>query len=85
MVIGPVACPASLEQDAAKEKKMVVLKNYESSHSGDIRDRKVEPFAFTTNYLDVWCYDPEEAKEKKTNAMMIALKLSICAIIMSRI
>lgn len=51
--------------DAAKEKKMVVLKNYESSHSGDIRDRKVEPFAFTTNYLDVWCYDPEDGKNKR--------------------
>ena len=51
--------------DAAKEKKMVVLKNYESSHSGDIRDRKVEPFAFTTNYLDAWCYDPEDGKNKR--------------------
>ena len=51
--------------DAAKVKKMVILKNYESSHSGDIRDRKVEPFAFTTNYLDVWCYDPEDGKNKR--------------------
>lgn len=51
--------------DAAKNKKIVVLKNYESSHSGDIRDRKVEPFAFTTNYLDVWCYDPEDGKNKR--------------------
>ena len=51
--------------DAAKGKVQVVLKNYESSHSGDIRDRKVEPFAFTTNYLDVWCYDPEDGKNKR--------------------
>jgi predicted DNA-binding transcriptional regulator YafY len=51
--------------DAAKEKKQVILKNYESSHSGDIRDRKVEPFAFTTNYLDVWCYDPEDGLNKR--------------------
>ena len=51
--------------DAAKSKKIVVLKNYESSHSGDIRDRKVEPFAFTTNYLDVWSYDPEDGKNKR--------------------
>lgn len=51
--------------DAAKNKKIVVLKNYESSHSGDIRDRKVEPFGFTTNYLDVWCYDPEDGKNKR--------------------
>lgn len=51
--------------DAAKGKKMAILKKYESSHSGDIRDRKVEPFAFTTNYLDVWCYDPEDGKNKR--------------------
>lgn len=51
--------------DAAKNKRQVILKNYESSHSGDIRDRKVEPFGFTTNYLDVWCYDPEDGKNKR--------------------
>ena len=51
--------------DAAKGKKMAILKKYESSHSGDIRDRKVEPFEFTTNYLDVWCYDPEDGKNKR--------------------
>ena len=51
--------------DAAKGKKQVILKKYESSHSGDIRDRKVEPFAFTTNYLDVWCYDPEDGLNKR--------------------
>ena len=51
--------------DAAKGKVQVILKNYESSHSGDIRDRKVEPFAFTTNYLDVWCYDPEDGNNKR--------------------
>ena len=51
--------------DAAKNKRQVILKKYESSHSGDIRDRRVEPFAFTTNYLDVWCYDPEDGKNKR--------------------
>lgn len=51
--------------EAAKGKKMAILKKYESAHSGDIRDRKVEPFAFTTNYLDVWCYDPADGKNKR--------------------
>ncbi|MCR5276286.1 MAG: WYL domain-containing protein [Bacteroidales bacterium] len=51
--------------DAARAKVMAVLKNYESSHSGDIRDRRVEPFAFTTNYLDVWCFDPEDGLNKR--------------------
>ncbi len=50
--------------DAAKEKKVVILKKYESSHSSDVRDRRVEPFSFTTNYLDVWCYDLEDGKNK---------------------
>ena len=51
--------------DAVKGKKVVMLKRYESSHSGDIRDRRVEPFSFTTNYLDVWCYDLEDGKNKR--------------------
>lgn len=51
--------------DAARNKQFVVLKNYESSHSGVIRDRKVEPFGFTTNYLDVWCFDPEDGLNKR--------------------
>lgn len=51
--------------DAAKAKVFAILKNYESSHSGQIRDRKVEPFGFTTNYLDVWCYDPEDNSNKR--------------------
>lgn len=51
--------------DAAKGKRQVVLKNYESSHSGEIRDRQVEPFGFTTNFLDVWCFDPEDGLNKR--------------------
>ena len=51
--------------EAAKDKVQVILKKYESSHSGDIRDRLVEPFAFTTNYVDVWAYDPADGKNKR--------------------
>lgn len=51
--------------DAAKAKIQVILKKYESSHSGDIRDRRVEPFGFTTNYLDVWAFDPEDGRNKR--------------------
>ena len=51
--------------DAAKNKLQVVLKNYESSHSGEIRNRRVEPFGFTTNYLDVWAYDTADGKNKR--------------------
>jgi hypothetical protein len=45
---------------AIENKKRVVLKNYSSAHGNDIRDREVEAYAFTTNYVQVWCYCPEE-------------------------
>ena len=43
--------------EAIENKEQVILHNYQSSRS--IRDRRVEPFAFTTNYVNVWCYDIE--------------------------
>jgi len=49
---------------AIENKKRVVLKNYSSAHGNDIRDREVEAYAFTTNYVQVWCYCPEENKNK---------------------
>ena len=30
----------------------------------EVRDRLVEPFAFTTNYVQVWCFDPEDGTSK---------------------
>lgn len=45
---------------AIEQKKQVLLKSYASSSSAEIRDRLVEPFAFTANYVQTWCYDPEE-------------------------
>ncbi|MBQ7856913.1 MAG: WYL domain-containing protein [Alistipes sp.] len=48
--------------DAIQNKYCVVLQGYKSSHSA--RDRKVEPFAFTTNYVNVWCLDREDGKCK---------------------
>lgn len=44
--------------EAIENHKQVILHNYQSSHS--VRDRIVEPFAFTTNYVNVWCYDVED-------------------------
>ncbi len=41
--------------DAIENQQCVVLRNYQSSHATS--DRKVEPFALTTNYIGVWCYD----------------------------
>lgn len=45
--------------EAIGEQRQVVLHSYQSAHGGEVRDRRVEPFAFTTNYVQVWCYDPE--------------------------
>jgi predicted DNA-binding transcriptional regulator YafY len=50
--------------EAIEGRRQVVLKNYASSHTGIIRDRLVEPFGFTTNYVQVWCYEPESAQNK---------------------
>lgn len=49
---------------AIENKKPVILKKYSSAHGNNIRDRKVEAYAFTTNYVQVWCYCPEENKNK---------------------
>ena len=49
---------------AIEEQKQVVLCNYSSAHGSNIRNRKVEPFAFTTNYVQVWCFDLEEQTNK---------------------
>ena len=45
--------------NAIEEQRQVVLRSYRSSHGGAIRDRLVEPFAFTTNYVQVWCFDTD--------------------------
>lgn len=45
--------------EAIGQKRQAVLCGYRSAHGGEVRDRRVEPFAFTTNYVQVWCYDPQ--------------------------
>ena len=47
-----------------ENKQPVILRNYASSHSNNIRDRYVEAYEFTTNYVQVWCYSPEEKTNK---------------------
>jgi predicted DNA-binding transcriptional regulator YafY len=49
---------------AIREKKRVILKGYESSHSNEISDRFIEPFDFTTNWIDVWGYDIEKQENR---------------------
>lgn len=53
------ACVQALS-NAMEEKQKVVLKNYASANSGEVRDRVVEPFGFTNNHIEVWAYDCEK-------------------------
>ncbi len=50
--------------EAIEEQQQVILHDYHSAHGSVVRDRRVEPFAFTTNYVQVWCYDREDGRCK---------------------
>lgn len=50
--------------EAIYNRRKVVLRNYASSHAGVVDDRYVEPFGFTTNYVQVWCYEPRSGMNK---------------------
>lgn len=49
---------------AAEDRRKVRLVAYESGNSHTIRDRLVEPFAFTPDYADVWAFDLEDGRNK---------------------
>jgi predicted DNA-binding transcriptional regulator YafY len=49
---------------AIKNKKQIKLLNYHSAHSDEIKTRLVEPYDFTTGYVNVWCYEPQSAQNK---------------------
>ena len=59
-------CAANIEMlgQAIREKKKVILKNYESGNSKLVADRLIEPYEFTTNYIDIWGYDIEKGENK---------------------
>ena len=58
--------------EAIEGEKMVELNNYSSAHSHNITNRTVEPFAFTTNYVQVWAYEPKSGKNKLFKLSRIA-------------
>lgn len=49
---------------AAQDKKMVILHDYESANGNDVRDRLVEPFGFTNDFIEAWAYDTESKSNK---------------------
>jgi predicted DNA-binding transcriptional regulator YafY len=50
--------------EAIEGGKQIILRNYTSPSSNKIRNRLVEPFEFTTNYIQVWAYDTESKTNK---------------------
>ncbi|MBR5807923.1 MAG: WYL domain-containing protein [Alistipes sp.] len=57
--------------EAVEEHRQVILHDYSSSHTSSKRDRLVEPIAFTTNYVQIWCYDTSDGKTKLFNTARI--------------
>ena len=49
----------------------IILHNYSSSHTDRVSDRLVEPFGFTTNYVQIWCYEPDSQLNKLFNTARI--------------
>ncbi|MFI3258570.1 MAG: WYL domain-containing protein [Rikenellaceae bacterium] len=50
--------------EAISSRESVVLRRYKSAHASVVRDRRVEPFAFTTGYVQVWCFDLDDGCNK---------------------
>lgn len=46
--------------DSIEKRKQVLFHDYASANGAKVNDRLVEPFAFTTNYIQVWCYDTKD-------------------------
>lgn len=58
--------------EAIENKKQVELLDYSSPHSKKVSNRIIEPFAFTTNYIQVWAYDPAKGQNKLFNLSRIS-------------
>ncbi len=50
--------------EAAKKKRQVIIESYQSANSSTISNRLVEPIKFTTNFVSIWCYEPESNSTK---------------------
>ena len=57
--------------EAINTKRQIVLHNYQSANSNSVQDRVVEPFKFTTNLVQVWCFEPASNTNKLFNIARI--------------
>lgn len=64
IVKGKNATNVNLVLEAIENRRRVIFRGYASSHTGVQRDRVVEPFGFTTNYVQIWCFEPESGMNK---------------------
>lgn len=51
--------------EAMRDGRKVVLRDYSSSHTNEVKDYTVEPFKFNTNYIDIWAYDLADGINKR--------------------
>lgn len=51
-------------REAIDDRKVVILKGYESASSSTIKDRVVEPFKFFNGFRSVWCYDVDNGDSR---------------------
>ena len=49
---------------AIEEKQQVVLHDYHSAHGNTVKDRIIEPFDFTPNFIAVWAFDVDSQSNK---------------------
>lgn len=57
---------------ACKEKKVVILHQYENTENGSCCDRRVEPYDFGWYFNYVWAYDPRAMKNELFRVTQIA-------------
>jgi predicted DNA-binding transcriptional regulator YafY len=57
--------------ESIENKQQVILRNYRSANSKAMSDRTVEPFKFTTNYIQIWAYEPITNENKLFNLSRI--------------
>lgn len=57
--------------EAIKNHEQIILNNYQSANSNSVQDRLVEPFKFTTNLVQVWCFEPASQTNKLFNIARI--------------
>lgn len=50
---------------AIREKRIVILHDYQSAHSEQVKTYHIEPFRFNSNYIDIWAYDISDGLNKR--------------------